>query len=281
MPGLSSSPDSFQQKTTAELQYLIENPDFYDAGVVARARQELRQRGALAPTAPSFSEPATLPVPTDYDDDDTAAAGHGTKWLLGGLLLALVLAGAWWLLRPQPAAPVTAAPAAPIVLETTVVRPLPSFEQEAAGQVAITRRLLPAADRADTTAAGRYARMARRYWLAENTAAYLTAQALADSTTSVFAGQVGIGLERVNWFLSAMVYDQNLTPEMDNRLALMRGGMNLRRTSLEALKAHAEREMPLISETVERDQQEATSISREVLGQYRKAAPIRGRLETL
>ncbi|NVO31961.1 hypothetical protein HW554_12115 [Hymenobacter sp. P5342] len=277
---MSSSPDSFQQKTTAELQYLIENPDFYDAGVVARARQELRQRGALVPVAPSFSEPAALPIPTDYDDD-TASAGRGNRWLLGALLLAVALAVAWWMLRPQPTAPIAAAPAAPIVLEATVIRPLPSFEQEAAGQVAITRRLLPAADRADTTAAGRYARMARRYWLAENTAAYLTAQALGDSTTSVFAGQVGIGLERVNWFLSAMVYDQNLTPEMDSRLALMRGGMDLRRTSLEALKAHADMDMPLISETVERDQQEAVSISREVLGQYRKAAPIRGRLETL
>ncbi|RFP65239.1 hypothetical protein D0N36_10275 [Hymenobacter lapidiphilus] len=279
MPGLPSAPDSFQQKTTAELQHLIENPGFYDSGVVARARQELRQRGALVPAAPSFSEPAALPVEADYDD--TAPAGRGNRWLLGGLLLAVVLAVAWWAFRPTPTVTAAATPAAPIVLETTVIRPLPSFEQEAAGQVAITRRLLPAADRADTTAAGRYARMARRYWLAENTAAHLTAQAEADSVTDVFPGQVTIALERINWFLGAMAYDQNLTPEMDSRLALMQRGMGLRRSSLESLKAHAEMDMPPLNNDVERDQQEAKAISREVLGQYRKAAPIRGRLETL
>ncbi|WP_019948013.1 hypothetical protein [Hymenobacter aerophilus] len=291
MSGPSTAPDSFQQKTTAELQYLIENPGFYDAGVVARARQELRQHGALVPAPPSFPEITALvpPIerdaaehdaaaPTEYDDE--APAGHGPKWLLGGLMLAVVLALGWWALRPRPAPPVAAAPA-PIVLEATVAQPLPSFEAEAAGQVATTRRLLPAADRADTTAAGRYARMARRYWLAENTAAHLTAQALADSVTDVFPGQVTIAQQRIDWFMGAMAYNQSLTPEMEGRLALMQRGLGLRRTSLAALKAHAEADMPLLDADVKRDQQEAASISQEVLGQYRKAAPIRGRLDAL
>lgn len=280
MPGLTSPPDSFQQKTTAELQYFIENPDFYDAGVVARARQELRQRGALVPAAPEFSEPAALPVPTDYNDDDTA--GRGNKWLLGGLMLAVLLAGAWWMLRPQPTAPVAAAPAAPIVLEATVVRPLPSFEQEAAGQVAITRRLLPAADRADTTAAGRYARMARRYWLAENTAAYLIAQALADSVTNVFPGQVTIAQERIDWFMSAKAYNQNLTPNMEARLTLMQQGLVLRRVSLENFKTRYETYGELYTD---RDQNranfEAEDIAGEILGKPTKRVPMQGNISDL
>ncbi|SDY05708.1 hypothetical protein [Hymenobacter psychrophilus] len=281
MSGFPSAPDSFQKKTTAELQYLVENPSLYDAGVVTRARQELRQRGALVPATPSLPNSPAAPVSTAYDHDDAPPSQAGSRWLLGGLGLLAVLALAWWAFQPQPAKTAVRQPPAPIVLEATTIRPLPSFEPEAAKQVATTRRLLPATDRADTTAAGRYARMARRYWLAENTAAYLTAQALGDSVTSVFAGQAGIGLERISWFMGAMAYDQNLTPEMDTRLALMQRGMALRRSSLQALKARAEADVPLLDPDVERDQQEAVSVSREVLGQYQKAAPIRGRLEAL
>lgn len=282
MSGFPSTPDFFQKKTTAELQYLMENPGFYDADVVAHARQELRQRGALVPAPASFPGSPTTPVAAAYDPDDAPTSQAGSRWLLGGLGLAAVLALAWWAFQNQPAeTAVSRQPLVPIVLEATTIRPLPSFEPEAARQVATTRRLLPAADRADTTAAGRYARMARRYWLAENTAAYLTAQALADSVTSVFAGQAGIGLERISWFMGAMAYDQNLTPEMDSRLALMQRGMALRRSSLQALKARAETDVPLLDPDVERDQQEAVSVSREVLGKYQKAAPIRGRLEAL
>ncbi|NVO83865.1 hypothetical protein [Hymenobacter terrestris] len=281
MSGLPTAPDSFQQKTTAELQYLIENPDFYDAGVVALARQELRRRGALVPAGPSFSEPAALSAPADYDDE-TAPAGHGNRWLLGGLLLAVVLAVAWWMLRPQPAPPVAAAPAAPIVLEATVIRPLPSFEQEAAGQVAITRRLLPAADRADTTAAGRYARMARRYWLAENTAAYLIAQALADSVTNVFPGQVTIAQERIDWFMSAKAYNQNLTPNMEARLTLMQQALVLRRVSLENFKTRYETYGELYTD---RDQNradfEAADIAGELLGRPTKRVPMQGNISDL
>ncbi|SET70892.1 hypothetical protein [Hymenobacter actinosclerus] len=260
MSGFPTAPDSFQQKTTAELQYLIENPGFYDAGVVARARQELRQRGALVPAAPAFPEIATPPAPTEYD---AAPAGRGSRWLLAGLALAVGLALVWWIMRPQAVKPAMAPPR-PIVLEATVVRPLPSFESEAAVQVARTRSLLPAADRADTTAAGRYARMARRYWLAENTAAHLTAQASTDSVTDVFPGQAGIGLERIDWFMAAKGYNQHLTPTMEARLTLMQQGLTLRRIALSNFKTRYEMYGELFTD---RDQKRADAEASDIAGQ--------------
>lgn len=283
MPTPADTSDFFQQKTTDELQYLVANPGFYDASVVTRARQELRQRGALVPI--EANSVASIPASASAGhqaENDEAPAGRGRAWLLSGLLLALGLALAWWTFGGRPAPKTAAAPAAPIVLEAVSTRPLPSFEREAAAQVATTRRLLPAPDRADTTAAGRYGRMARRYWLAENTAAHLTAQAAADSVTEVFPGQVTIALERIDWFMGAKAYNQHLTPLMETRLTLMQQALTLRRISLSNFKARYEQYGEVFTD---RDQQradfEATDIAGELLGRPTKRTPMQGKISDL
>ncbi|OWP63189.1 hypothetical protein CDA63_10050 [Hymenobacter amundsenii] len=282
MSSPAASPDSFLEKTTAQLQYLTQHPELYHEAVVAEAGRELRRRGALIPD--SVATAANAPdaaADVAYQADEPAS---GRRWWPAAAAGLVALAGlGWWSLRDTPTTTPTApARQEPIVLEAVKAHQLPDFEQKAAGQVAQTRRLLPAADRADTTAAGRYARMARRYWLAENTAAYLTAQALGDSVTAVFPGQVTIALERIDWFMGAKAYNQHLTPTMEDRLTLMQQGLTLRRIVLENFKTRYERFGEVYSD---RDQKrgdfEAADIGNELLGQPSKRAPMKGNITEL
>ena len=278
----SSSSDSFLQKTTEELQYLVQNPEFYDPSLVAEAGRELRRRGALVPrsaTVPPAAEPQL------YEAVPVSESFLPTWW--PALVVALAIIGlGWWGWRTSSASSAEKAahkaPAAPIVLEAVKTRQLPSFEQEAAAQVAQTRRLLPAADRADTTAAGRYARMARRYWLAENAAAYLTVQARGDSATGVFPEQVDLTLERISWFMKAKAYNQSLTPAMEARLTEMQQGLQLRRNSLQLLRSTYSNgaELPDAAKAYT-EADEAADIGRVLRGLPSRQAPIAGNLASL
>lgn len=276
----SPSSDSFLLKTTEELQYLVQHPELYHPELIAEAGRELRRRGAVV-TRPAAAE---LPAaPSAYEAEPAAAALR--SWGPAAAITAAVLGLGWWGLRTGsgPATP-PAAPAdsKPIVLEAVKVRQLPTFEAEAARQVAATRRQLPAADRADTTATGRFARTARRYWLAENAAAYLTAQALGDSTSSVFTGQIDLTLERITWFMKARAYDQHLHPIMEERLNEMQQGLTLRRSSLKTIKSQYELGAELTNaEAAFTEAAEAADISRVVQGLPSQKAPIAGNLATL
>ncbi|RSK36231.1 hypothetical protein [Hymenobacter metallilatus] len=280
---MSSSSDSFLQKPTEELQYLVQHPELYHAALVAEAGRELRRRGAtIAKPAPD-RELVAAPTPL-YDAYAESAPSPLTRWWPAGLIAAAVGGLAWWGLRDS-AAPSKATPAAatqPIVLEAVKTNRMPDFEAETAQQVAATRRQLPAQDRADTTATGRYARTTRRYWLAENAAAYLTAQAQGDSASSLFPTQVDLALERISWFMKARAYDQHLHPVMEARLNEMEQGMLLRRSSLQTLKTQysvgAE-----VTESKEAFVQaaEAEDIGREVQGLPSRKQPIAGSLASL
>ncbi|MBT9394299.1 hypothetical protein KLP40_14095 [Hymenobacter sp. NST-14] len=277
MPTFSST-DSFLQKPTEELQYLVQNPSFYDPSLVAEAGRELRRRGALVPRPET---PALAPPPYQ----EVPAAGFALPSWWPALVVGLVIIGlSWWGLGRKPAPEVAAKkePTGPIVLEAVRTRQLPSFEQETAVQVARTRRLLPAADRADTTAAGRYARMARRYWLAENAAQYLTAQARGDSASGVFAEQIDLTLERISWFMKARAYNQSLTPVMEERLTEMQQGLQRRRNSLQVLRsAYANgAELPE-AKAAYAEADEAADIGRVLRGLPSRKAPIAGNLASL
>ncbi|UOQ78030.1 hypothetical protein MUN84_05260 [Hymenobacter sp. 5516J-16] len=202
------------------------------------------------------------------------------------MLVAAVLGLGWWGLHTptKPATPpasVAAKKAEPIVLEAVKTERLPDFEAKTAAQVAELRRLLPAADRADTTATGRYLRMARRYWLAENAAAHLTSQARTGAVTAVFPGQVDLTLERITWFMRAKAYNQHLTAIMEERLNLMQQGLTLRRSSLQVFKSRYEAQMQLLDPQEEKVNQEATGLAEELRGHYQRKQPLRGNITEL
>lgn len=274
--------DVLLQKTDDELRYLVQHPELYHSSLVETALGELRRRGVSLP-------PATPPAPTHahythHDQDDETPSGVG-RWLpAAAIVLALSGAGYWLLAPKKPAATATKAVVAPkpIVLESVQATPLPAFEAEAAVQVRKMRQLLPAADRADTTAAGRYSRMARRYWLAENAGAHLTKQALDNKASTVFAGQVTIALDRISWFMKAKAYNQSLTPTMEARLTTMQQGLVIRRALLENLKSQYEMMGKFeFNRDLNRAELEASDISNEMLGLPTKRAPIQGNITEL
>ncbi|MBX0292931.1 hypothetical protein K3G63_20985 [Hymenobacter sp. HSC-4F20] len=278
----ASTPDSFLQKTTDELLYLVQHPELYHPALIAEAGRELRRRGASLPN-PSAPEPGPPPVAIE---EEPARAG-ASRWWPAGVLAAAVLGLGWWGLRSSsapsttPAAKVVARPAAPIVLEAVKAERLPDFEAETAAQVAELRRQLPASERADTTATGRYLRMARRYWLAENAAVHLTKQARTNAATGVFPGQVDLALERISWFMRAKAYNQHLTPLMEARLTLMQQGLALRRSSLQSFKSRYEAELTMMDPGEERVNEEATGFAEELRGRYQRKEPIRGNITDL
>ncbi|GGG56507.1 hypothetical protein [Hymenobacter glacieicola] len=279
----SSAPDSFLQKPTEELLFLVQHPELYHPSVVAEAGRELRRRGTSLPPTPAPG-PAATPEPV-YHEPEPAAAGMA-RWWPAGVLAAAVLGLGWWGLHSPTApaatsAPVAAKKAEPIVLEAVKTERLPDFEAKTAAQVAELRRLLPAADRADTTATGRYLRMARRYWLAENAAAHLTSQARTGAVTAVFPGQVDLTQERIAWFMRAKAYNQHLTATMEERLNLMQQGLKLRRSSLQVFKSRYEAQMQLMDPQEEKLHQEATGLAEELRGHYQRKQPLRGNITEL
>jgi hypothetical protein len=284
-PFMSASSDSFLQKTSEELTYLVQHPELYHATLVAEAGRELRRRGVALPRPQEAEPAAAAPVFTASAYPEATSSPLG-RWWPAGLLVAAVAGLAWWGLRNSTAtsAAVAAKPVStePIVLEAVKTDRMPDFEVETARQVATARRLLPAADRADTTATGRFTRMARRYWLAENAAAYLTKQAAGKKVPDVFPGQIIIALERITWFMKAKAYNQHLTPVMEERLQLMQQGLILRRNSLENLKTRYETYgETYLDRDLNRADFEASDISGELQGQPRKRAFMEGKLSDL
>ncbi|WP_426490771.1 hypothetical protein [Hymenobacter sp. 102] len=283
---MSASSDSFLQKTSEELLYLVQHPELYHATLVAEAGRELRRRGVALPRYQEAEPTVAAPVSAAHAYEEPAPSSLGRWWPAG--LLAVAVAGlAWWGLSDSStatSAAVAAKPAstAPILLEAVKTDRMPDFEAETARQVATAKRQLSATDRADTTATGRYGRMARRYWLAENAAAYLTKQATSKKVPDVFPGQVTIALERITWFMKAKAYNQHLTPVMEERLQLMQQGLLLRRNSLENLKTRYETYgETYLDRDLNRADFEASDISGELQGQPIKRAPMQGKLSEL
>ncbi|UYZ63425.1 hypothetical protein [Hymenobacter weizhouensis] len=285
----NAAPDSLLQKSDDELLYLVQHPEFYHPDLVFRAGRELRRRGVALPQSISRAAPvlpANVPANVPADEAAEEAPRPRTRRWAAAAVAGVAVAGlGWWALAPTPPPP-PASPAAavevPTELEAVVARPLPTFEALTAKQVQEVRRQLPVADRADTTATGRYLRMARRYWLAENQAAYLTRLALADSLTGTLPGQVDLTQERISWFMRAKAYNQHLTPFMEERLTQMQKGLGLRRTSLNYIKRNYEATgKPHPDKQMRADSHEAQLIAEDLRGRGGRQAPVRGNLSEL
>lgn len=277
----ASSSDAFLKKTDEELLYLVEHPEFYHSALIMAATQELRRRGAALPApAPLPASPA--PLPYTYAEEPEPSL---LRRLLPAALIVVILGFTGWLIlrntKGNSTAAASAKPAAPIVLESVKSQPLPDFEAQTKIRLQELRQQLPAADRADTTATGRYLRMARRYWLAESQAAHLTDIAKRNEAAGTFPGQVDLTQERISWFMKAKAYNQHLHPIMEERLALMQQGLTLRNAMLHNFKYRYENELPMMDRDMSRADFESTDIGNELRGKPRQRAPIQGRLSEL
>jgi hypothetical protein len=270
--------DVFLQKTDDELRYLVEHSEFYHPALIMAATQELRRRGIQLPT--TLAPPS--PPPLAYDDYEEEEPAAWRRWLPAMLGLVLLGVAGWLILRPtETTSNNKPANTAPVVLEAVKAQRLPDFEAETKTQVQQVRQQLPAADRADTTATGRYLRMARRYFLAENQAAYLTQIAKGDSAAGTFPSQIDLTLERISWFMKAKAYNQHLHPIMEERLNLMQQALVLRRNSLLNFKSRYETGQPMMDRDMSRADFEARDISNELRGKASERAPIRGNITDL
>ncbi|SNC74614.1 hypothetical protein SAMN06265337_2458 [Hymenobacter gelipurpurascens] len=278
MPATGS--DAFLKKTDEELYYLVEHPEFYHSALIMAASQELRRRGAALPT-PAALPPSPAPLPFEYEEPEPSLL---RRWLPAALAVMLLGLTGWLILRhtnTSPATTATAKPAAPIVLESVKAQPLPDFEAQTKIRLQEMRQQLPAADRADTTATGRYLRMARRYWLAESQAAHLTDIAKRDEAAGTFPGQLDLTQERISWFMRAKAYNQHLHPIMEERLTLMQQGLVLRQTMLHNFKYRFDNQLIMMDRDMNQADFEATDIGNELRGKPRQRAPIQGRLSDL
>ncbi|TGE23107.1 hypothetical protein [Hymenobacter metallicola] len=224
----SSAPDFLLAKTDAELLFLVQNPGFYHADLVATARQELQRRGVAWALPPASVEAA----PPEINEDSER------PWLLPALGLGLVVLAAvlyWWPTGNKSwknkNGPV---PSRELVAVQTHL--MPSFDSLTKAQVRQMPALLPAAERQDTTAQRKFLLLAGRFWEAENQSAYLFQEAEAARIDSTFPGQVELTLDKWKRLTSVLVYNHKLQPTMSEQLELMHRAALLRRETLTTMK---------------------------------------------
>ncbi|UOQ71928.1 hypothetical protein [Hymenobacter cellulosilyticus] len=237
---LSPNSDFLLSKTDAELLYLVQNPGFYHADLIVRARHELSRRGiSVTPPPP----PATAgAAEASYEE------APARNWLVPALGAGLVLAAAglfFWPTAPQPPAPAKPKPAQLVAVATHM---LPSFDSLTTVQLQTMPTTLPAAERADTTAQRKFLILARRFWEAENQSSYLFDQVVAEKTDATFPGHVDIALDKWRRLTSALVYSHRLQPTMLRELSQMHHVATIRVTTLEAQRNAYKVGAPVLNE---------------------------------
>jgi len=225
-PTAPHSANSFSQKTEAELLYLVHHPAYYHPDVVTAARRELHQRGV--DTRPEINTVTTTPEP------DFADLPVERRWVAPAVGLGLLVAAllGWRYYEVSKPTVATVRKPLPTTLRTVALRPVQTFDSLTNSQVQKQQALLPAAERADTTAMRNYLILARRYWTAENQAEYLYKQAIQSETDDRFSGLVDLNSEQWRSLTNVLVYDLKLQPTMKKQLAVMEYAADLRMRSL-------------------------------------------------
>ena len=252
---MATSRDVLHLKTDAELRFFVENPTYYQAELVAAARQELRRRHPVsAQPQPLDAAPAT-PAAADYEE---AAPRRATAWLLpASVAVVLLLAGAgfWGKSRHQPSAaaagagrPTQAAaaakPAAPRPLETAIsVPPLPTYDTERYVEQALSR--VPAAEKANTQQLSQYQAISRRFWAAQPPSAYLLQQVQQGKVNPLFGAQATQVLASWQEFDRTLIYSYDFGPVMGDHFQRMKTIARQQRAALTELSNTAAAHQPL------------------------------------
>ncbi|MGI4833927.1 MAG: hypothetical protein ACRYFK_10745 [Janthinobacterium lividum] len=215
--------DALLTKTDAELQFFVDNPQFYQPALVAAARQELARRAAegprpvaasptlaaapaalveaVAPAAPVQATPAPFapppplgPPPSPDIVADYLVEPARRRPLLVPLLgllaaVALGLSIYWWRSAAQGKAALAARTAAKLSpdslkLETAATAPLPTFDVEQ--DVARQLAVVPAAElkQVSSQEMRQYREVSKRFWQAQHPTEHLIGLALANQAPS-------------------------------------------------------------------------------------------------
>lgn len=216
--------DFYHQKTDAELQFFVENPDHYQPDIVAEARRELRRRGVALPQ-PAPVEPAAVPAP--------AARGLplGPLVLAVAVVLALSL-GVLYLIRHKnsPADTVTAAtapakPKAPPRLTEVATSTIPDFGPAVVASVQRQVQHIPAAERAaaakEAMPLRQYRELAKRFWTAETQTEYVMNQARRGQLDAALPGHIQAVEATWQQWNKALRYSYKFGPAMSDHLDIM------------------------------------------------------------
>ncbi|UOQ52679.1 hypothetical protein [Hymenobacter cellulosivorans] len=237
---LSPSSDFLLSKTNAELLYLVQNPGFYHADLIVRARHELSRRGISVAPPPLATTPA---------GEQAYVEVPSRRWLAPALGAGLVAAAVglffWPTTTPKPV--VTAKPQ-PAPLASVATHQLPSFDTLTTAQLQKLTATLPTAERADTTAQRKFLILARRFWEAENQSNYLFDQVVAEKIDATFPGQVAMNQGQWRRLTSVLVYSHRLQPTMLRELAQMRRVAIIRTTTLACQLSDFQAGAPVLNE---------------------------------
>ena len=215
---MASPTDTLRAKTTAELQFFVDNPSLYHADLVAVAQHELRCRDLV----PASALPPPAPYPLAAAEAEATPAAR--RWPVLAGLLVLGAAGTNWLWHTRPPMPTPASRPGQLSpdslrLESVRAHPLPSFDTEALVAAQLAR--VPASEKREAQALRQFRELGRRFWSAETQTEFLTNQAHTGQVSPMFAEQAL--LVRENWraWNKAVVYSYRFGPTMQGQFERM------------------------------------------------------------
>ncbi|MBH8560575.1 hypothetical protein [Hymenobacter negativus] len=215
--------DFYHQKTDAELQFLVENPDYYQPDIVAEARRELRRRG-VAPSQPALAEPVAMAAPP------ARGLPTGPLVLAVAVVLALSLGVLYFINHKNspPAAAVAVAPTkpkAPPRLTEVATSTIPDFGPAVVASVQRQVQRIPARERAaaaqEAMPLRQYRELAKRFWTAETQTEYVMNQARRGQLDAALPGHIQAVESTWEQWNKAMNYSYKFGPAMSDHLDIM------------------------------------------------------------
>lgn len=218
-----SSTDFYHQKTDAELQFFVDNPDYYQPSLVDAARRELRRRG-VAPAGAAAPEATPQHLP---EEPAESSSRTGLIALVVAAVLVLSLGTFYFLKTKEKPAPVVvvAKPKAPPKLVEVATSVIPDFGAAVLRSVQTQVQRVPAAERTATAEAGQpmhqYRELAKRFWTAETQAEYVFEEVRNQKITPALPGHVQAAQASWELFNKALLYSYKFGPAMTSHLDLM------------------------------------------------------------